>query len=145
MKSRNLNEILKSIKSKTKQQKPIQENQKLFQCGSNPERFCGTSKLHQIDSNNKINQLPTRPIDFHIGKVTYHLAKHLSTNLSPTRISEYTIKNEIHFLKNVQKEAIAKDYQMPSFEVKSLFTNGPLGKQLIAFLKAYTNMLETYM
>ena len=89
----------------------------------------------KLRKNSNINDLPLRPIVSNIGTATYHLAKHLSEVLSPSRNSEYTIKNTKDFLVQLKKEKIPKDHQMVSFDVKSLFTNVPLEKTIDIILR----------
>ena len=117
---------LRKIKSTLTKQEPLEYTKWLFY---------GTPKLHKIGKNGNINDLPLRPIVSNIGTATYHLAKHLSKVLSPSRNSEYTIKNTKDFLVQLKKEKIPKDHQMVSFDVKSLFTNVPLEKTIDIILR----------
>ena len=114
---------------------PINIYRKLYPTGSNPGKFYGTAKVHKISNDGTVNELPLRPIVSNIGTATYELAKNLAKLLSPLSHSEYTIKSTKNFIENIKNRKIPRNYEMISFDVKSLFTNVPLEKTIQIILK----------
>ena len=94
------------------------------------EKFYGTAKLRKLPVNGKIDDQPIRPIVSDINTATYELAKHLSKVLSPLGESQHNIKSTKDFIWQIKKEPIPAGYEMVSFDVKSLFTNVPLGRTI---------------
>ena len=84
--------------------------------------------------------LPIRPIVSNIGTATYHLSKYLASLLSPLSESEYTAKNS--FVQTVKLDKIPSNYKIVSFDVKSLFSNAPLGQTISIILNIIYNNRE---
>ena len=105
------------------------ECKKLYPTGSSPGKFYGTTKLHKLPANGKIDNLPIRPIVSNINTAAYQLAKRLSKVLSPMRESEHNIKSTNDFIWQIKKESIPAGYLVSS-DVKSLFTNVPLDRTI---------------
>ena len=91
---------------------------------SRAPRFYGLPKIHKPDT-------PLRPIVSAIGAPTYHLAKHITTIISPLagNSSSY-VKNSRHFVEMISEESVGDDEVMVSFDMKSLFTNVPTDQAL---------------
>ena len=102
------------------------EYKKLYPKGSFPGKFYGTAKLHKLPVNDKIDDLPIRPIVSTNNTATYQLVKHLSKVLFPLRESEHKIKSTKDFIRKIKKEPMLARYKMMLLDVKSLFTNVPL-------------------
>ena len=88
-----------------------------------PRKSYRTSKLHKLPVNGKIDDLQIILIVANINTATYQLAMHLSEVLLPSRESEQNIKSTEDLIRQIQKEPIPEEYEMVSFDVKSLFTN----------------------
>ena len=99
---------------------------KVYPAGFSPGKLYGTAKIHKLDTNGKVDDLPITPITSNIGTATYHLAKYLAQLLKTLSESQYTVKSTKEFTKKIKKQKIPKDYTMVSFDVASLFTNVPL-------------------
>ena len=91
--------------------------------------------MHKISENDTIDELPIRPIVSNIGIAIYDLSKNLAKLLSPLSQLEYTIKNRKQFIEQIRMKQVPDRYKMVSFDVKSLFTNGPLEKTIEITLK----------
>ena len=91
--------------------------------------------MHKISENDTVDELPIRPIVSNIRTVTYNLSKYLAKLLLPLSQSEYTIKNTKQFIEQIRMKQVPDGYKMVSFDVKSLFTNGPLEKTIEITLK----------
>ena len=118
--------VLRKIESKL----TIQEYHRLYSTGSCPGKFYGAAKIHKSKLNDKLYQLPIRPIVSNIGTATYNLARYLTKLLSPLSKSKYTIDSTKHFIEKIKQETIPGGYKMVSFDVKSLFPNVPLKKTI---------------
>ena len=90
----------------------------LYHTGFCPEEFHGTTKIHKLRSNDKVDQLPIRPLVSNIGKATYNLVRHLAKLLSPLSKSKYTIDSTKHFMEKIKQEKVHKGYKMVSFDVE---------------------------
>ena len=108
---------------------------KLYPTGSSPGKFYGTTKLHKLPVNGKIDDLPIGPIVSNINTATYQLAKHLSKVLSPLRESEHNIKSTKDFIRQIKNEFISAWCEMVSFDMKSFFTNVPLDRTIDIILR----------
>ena len=73
-----------------------------------------------------IDNLPLRPIISNIGTASYQLAKYLAKLLSPLAQSNYTINSTKDVMIKIKNQKIPENYEMFSFDVKSLFTSVPL-------------------
>ena len=120
----------KEFYKKSKANLTIQEYHRLYSTGSCPGKFYGTAKIHKLKLNDKVDQLPIRPIVSNIGTATYNLARHLTISLSPLSKSKYTIDSTKYFTEKIKQETIPDRYKTVSFDVKSLFTNVLLEKTL---------------
>ena len=90
-----------------------------------------------------VDKLPIRPIVSSINTSTYELAKYLAKLLSPLSCSQYTVNSTKYFIKSIKHGKISTDYQMISFDVKSLFTSIPLDKIIEIILQLIYNCNET--
>ena len=90
----------------------MQEYHSLYPTGSCPGKFYGTTKIHRSNSNDKVDQLPIRPIVSNIGTSSYNLARHLAKLLSPLNKSKYTIDSTKHFMENIKRETFDEGYKM---------------------------------
>ena len=86
---RKVQRTLRKVKTKL----PSNIFSKVYPTGSSPGKLYGTAKIHKIDTNEKVNDLPIRPIISNIETATYHLAKYLAHLLKPLSESQYTVKN----------------------------------------------------
>ena len=80
--------------------------------------------------NGNLNDLPLRLIVSNINTSTYNLEKFLSKLLLPLRQPDHNIRSTKDFIQNIKREIIPTDYKMVSFDIKSLFTNGPLDRTI---------------
>ena len=83
-----------------------------------------------MKSNDKIDQLPIKPIVSNIGTATYNLTRYLWKILSAWSKSKDTIDSAKHFFGKNKQETVPDAYKMVSFDVKSLFTNVPSVKTI---------------
>ena len=120
---------------KVKTKLPANIYSKVYLASSSSGKLHGTAKIHKLDTNGKVDDLPIRPITSNIGTVTYHLAKYLAQLLKPLSESQYKVKNTTEFAKKIRKQKIPKDYTMVSFDVASLFTKVPLEDTIIIILR----------
>ena len=67
----------RQLKRKVKTKLPPDIYSKVYPTGFSPSRLHGTAKLHKIDTNGKVDDLPIRTI-LNIGTATYHFAKYLA-------------------------------------------------------------------
>ena len=89
--------------------------------GSRTPKFYGSAKIHK-------DGVPLRPIVSTVGSATYRIAKRLNTILTPyARDAESYIKNTTDFVGKLKDITIEDDEIMVSYDVKSLFTNVPIG------------------
>ena len=100
----NVQRRIRKIKSKL----TIQEYKRLYPIGSSPGKFCGTEKLHKIDSKRLVDELPIRPIISNRNTSTYHLSKYVAKLLAPLRMSQYSIKSTKVFMSIIK----TKKFQM---------------------------------
>ena len=76
-------------------------------------------------------ETPLRPIVSAIGSPTYNLAKFVTSIISPLAgTTSSFVKNSKHFTEMISEESVNRDEVMVSFDVKSLFTNVPVGEAL---------------
>ena len=76
-----------------------------------------------------------RPTVFKINTATFNLAKYLSNLIAPLRESEYIIKSTRDLIGKVKAKEVPNVYQIVSFNVKSLFSNVPLGRTIDIVLR----------
>ena len=87
-------------------------------------------KLYGLPKIHKTN-MPMRPIVSCIGSPTYHLAKYVTTLISPlTGHTSSFIKNSQDFVKIAKGIHLNNTEVMVSFDIKSLFTNVPVEEAL---------------
>ena len=109
---------------------------KIYPSGSNAGKFYGTAKIHKLKPGEGVNKLPLRPIISNIGTASYHLAKHLSKLLSPLSQSEHTVSSTKEFLQNLKTIGkVPANFEIVSFDVKSLFTSVPLEATINVILR----------
>ena len=111
---------------KVKNRLSSKEYYQLYPTGSCAGKFYGTAKIHKLPPNGFIDNLPLRPIISNIGTASYQLAKYLAKLLSPLAQSNYTINSTKDLMIKIKNEKIPENYEMVSFDVKSLFTSVPL-------------------
>ena len=85
-----------------------------------------TQKIHKLPTNRFIDNLLLSPIISNIGTKSYQLAKYLAKLLSPLAQSNYTINSTKDFTMKIKNEKIPENYEMVSFDLKSLATLVPL-------------------
>ena len=119
---RKVQQILRKIKQKL----PKEVYQKLYPTGSSPGKFYGTAKIHKLQPNQGVDELPLRPIISNINTATYELARYLAKVLSPLSQSDYTVSSSKEFTEIIKLKSIPDNHRLVSFDVKSLFTNVPL-------------------
>ena len=90
---------------KIKSKLTIQEHKRLHPSGSCPGKFYGRTKLHKIDWKELVDE----------GLVD--------------------IKSTKDFMSKIKNKKVPNGYQMVSFDVKSLFTNVPLDRNIQLVLK----------
>ena len=91
--------------------------------------------MYKLFVNGNLNHLPLRPIVSNINTLTYNLVKFLSKLLSSLRQSDHNVRSTKDLIHNIKEENIPTGYKMVSFNVKSLFTNVPLGQTINITLK----------
>ena len=91
-----------------------------------PGEFYGTTKIHKLQPNQGVDELPLRPIILNINTVTYELACYLANVLSPFSQSDYTVSSSKEFTEISKLKSIPDNHRLVSFDVKSLFMNVPL-------------------
>ena len=106
-----------------------------YPTGSCPGKFYGIARLHKIQPNGHVDDLPIRPIVLNISTAIYNLSNYLAKMLAPLRKSQYSLKNTKDFTNKIKTEKIPTGYQMVSFDVKSLFTNVPLDRTIDIILQ----------
>ena len=89
----NLNSQSKDIKDYTQQAHPT---------GLATARFYRTAKIHKLNNDRAVDELPIRPIISNINTVSYQLAKYLAKPLSPLSTSEYTVKSTSDFITHIK-------------------------------------------
>ena len=95
-----------------------------------PWKFYGIAKIHKLTTNGRIDDLPLRVIVSNVDAVSYHLVKYLANLLSPLAQSSYTTNSTKGLMINIKNEKIPENYEMVSFDVKSLFTSVPLDRTI---------------
>ena len=83
----------------------------------------GLPKIHK-------EGVPMRPILSSIGTCGYNIAKFLVPFLQPLTINECTVKDSFSFVDEISSLIINSHITMASFDIKSLFTNVPLGETI---------------
>ena len=116
---------VQQILQKIKQKLPKEVYQKLYPTGSSPGKFYGTAKIHKLQPNQGIDELPLRPIISNINTATYELTRYLAKALSPLSQSDYTVSSSKVFTEIIKLKSILDNHKLVSFDVKLLFTNVP--------------------
>ena len=115
-------ETLKELKNEGVINKPMFE--RLRPTTSKAPRFYGLLKIHKPDT-------PLRPTISAIGSPIYSLAKFVTSIISPLAGTTSSFaKNSKHFMEMISEERVNGNKVMVSFDVKSLFTNVPVGEAL---------------
>ena len=78
---------------RTLQKLPPNINSQACQTSSSSGKLHRTAKIHKLDTNGKVHDLPIRPIISSIEIATYHLTKLLVQLLKTLSESRYTIRN----------------------------------------------------
>ena len=73
---------IEQVLRKIKRSLSAQKYSTIYPTGSCPGKFHGTAKVHKLPENEKVDQLPVRPIVSNIGTATYQLEKYLAKLLS---------------------------------------------------------------
>ena len=97
--------------------------QQLYPSGSRPGVLYGLPKIHK-------EGVPMRPILSSIGTCGYNIAKFLVPFLQSLTINEYTVKDSFSFVDEITSLTTNSHITMASFDIKSLFTNVPLGETI---------------
>ena len=71
-----------------------------------------------------------RPILSSIGTCGYSIAKFLVPFLQPLTVNNYTVKDSFSFVDEITSLTTNSHITMASFDMKSLFTNVPLGETI---------------
>ena len=71
-----------------------------------------------------------RPILSSIGTCGYNIAKFLVPFIQPLTINEYSVKDYFSFVDEITSLTTNSHITMASFDIKSLFTNVPLGETI---------------
>ena len=108
---------IQRVLRKVKNRLSSKEYYQLYPTGSCAGKFYGTAKIHKLPPNGFIDNLPLRPIISNIGTASF---------LSPLAQSNYTINSTKYLMIKIKNEKIPENYEMVSFDVKSLFTSVPL-------------------
>ena len=130
--------VLRKIKTNLK----LEEYSCLYRTGSCPGKFYSNTKIHKIFPTDNVDKLPIRPLVSKINTSAYELAKYLAKLLSPLSRSEDTVNSTKHFIKSIKHEKIPVDYQIISFDVKSLPTIISLDKAIEIILQRIYNRNE---
>ena len=104
-----------------------EEYENVYPTGSRAARIYGLPKIHKLKTTN--DKLTVRPIISSIRTYNYHISDYLGKNLSPHISREYTTKDTFSFVKCLLVIKPNGKY-MISYDVKSLFTNIPIGRVL---------------
>ena len=123
--------------------KRLKEYYQLYPTGSCPGKFYGPVKIHKLPSNGFIDNLPMRPVVSIIGIASYQLAKYLAKLLYPLAQSSYTINSTKDLMIKIKNEKMPENYEMVSFDVKSLFTSVPLEHTIDIITKRIYEKHET--
>ena len=119
---RRVTEVLKQLQEEEAIEKTLFDKLRPNLCRA--PRFYGLPKIHKPNN-------PLRPIVSAIGSPTYHLAKFITSNISPLMGNTSSfVKNAKHFSDMVSSESVTEQEAMVSFDVQSLFTNVPIDKAL---------------
>ena len=94
----------------------------LFSSGASPGVLYGLPKIHKIGN-------PIRPVLSTLHTFNYNLAKFFVPILEPLTTNEYTLKNSLEFIKEINQINL-KNKIMASFDIQSLFTNIPLDETI---------------
>ena len=100
--------------------------------------FYGTLNVHKLQQQQqqkRLEKFMMRPIISNISTATYEIAKYLNKLSTPLNKSDYTILNKDDLIRQLTEETIQAVYKVISFDVKSLFSNVPLGKTIHFLLK----------
>ena len=100
----------------------------LLPTGSQPGRLYGMAKNHKIGC-------PMRPVLSAINTPEYHLAKWLETQLKPLLHSDYAVASSSAFIGELELLRPSSSDLCVSFDIKSLFTNVPLGEVIDDIVK----------
>ena len=111
---------------KVKNRLSSKEYYQLYPTGSCAGKFYGTLNINKVPPNGFIDNLPQTPIVSNIGTASYQLTKYLAKFLSPLAKSNYTINRTNDLMIKIKNEKIPENYEMVSFDGKSLFTSVPL-------------------
>ena len=104
---------------KEKKELSSEDYRRLYVNTSVTPRFYSTIKIHKENN-------PIRPIVAFNDSLTYAVAKFLNKILTPfTEESEQKLKNSAHAKELLEPITDPPDYELVSFDVKSLFTSIP--------------------
>ena len=95
----------------------------------------GLPKIHK-------EGVPMRPILSSIGTYGYNIAKFLVPFLQPLTINEYTVKDSFSFVDEITSLTTNSHITMTSFDIKSLFTNVPLGETIDIVVDTLYDVLD---
>ena len=133
--TRSIEGKIQGILRKLKDRLSSKEYYQLYSMGSCAEKFYNTAKIHNLPLNGFIDNLPLRPIISTIYTASYQLVKYLAKLLSPLAQSNYTINSTKDLMIKIKNEKIPENYEMVSFDVKSLFTSVPLEHTIDIIIK----------
>ena len=110
---------------------------RLFSSGASPGVLYGLPKIHKIGN-------PIRPVLSTLHTFNYNLAKFFVPILEPLTTNEYTLKNSLEFIKEINQINL-KNKIMASFDIQSLFTNIPLDETIKIIDDELFKDSDTYM
>ena len=128
-----VNDLLKRLAKSDVQNANVFKRLQVSQDGTRPAMLYGSVKIHK-------DGYPLRPIVSTIGTATYDIAWYVSKILTPyvNSMPSY-LKNTAHFLEKLKEIKIEDDEVMISFDIKSLFTNVPIGPSIAEIHKLLQN------
>ena len=98
----------------------IQKYKQLYPTSAVPPRFYGLPKIHKTGT-------PFRPIVSSRGSITYGVGKELSHIIKPlVGQSPHHLKNNKHFIQQLQGKKLQPGVIITSYDVKALFTSLPV-------------------
>ena len=105
---------------------PKELYQQLYPKELSPGKFYRTAKIHKLQPNRGIDELPLRPIISKIDTATHKTAHYLGKVLLPLSQSDYTVSSSKELTEIINLKSIPDNHKLFLFDVKSLLTNVPL-------------------
>ncbi|XP_055681904.1 uncharacterized protein LOC129789276 [Lutzomyia longipalpis] len=96
-------------------------------------RIYGLPKIHK-------SGVPLRPVVSYVGSPTYHLARFVSSVLSPLSICTMNIRNSMEICQFINEFRLEEHHVLLSLDVVSLFTNVPVDLALTEVERRYAEV-----